>query len=242
MARDYVQEYFPSAAPAAPLAVLREITGLTDEDEYSDSVLTRACKVAVQLAEREMGGLKAFKREQTLYLYGGGGRVLDMREPLYVLNSVSIVDPETKEIDEELVAGEDFVAHSDTVAADGGWERYRLLPRLERRTTRWLVGTMYAIDGEWGVVDEDGDVPIPIQRAVARIAVIEVAPVADEDANERRKVGSVTSHRVSGRSVTFRTEAARSGVITEAWVRETLRAYRIPRIVASAGAYPANYQ
>lgn len=242
MARDYVQDYFPSSDPEAPLGTLREVTGLTDEDEVSDGALTRACKVAVQMAEEVMGGLRGCKRELTRYVVGSGARFLELPEPLFVLNSVSIVDPVTKEVEEELAPEVDFVPHDVWVGSDGGWERYRLYPRLAKRTDTWRVGLVYAIDGEWGMVDEDGETPAPMQRAIARLVVLEAAPVADEDANERRRVGAQTGHRVAGRSVTFRSESAGIGRITEQWVLETLAGYRLPRVSASAAHYPANYE
>ena len=235
MARDYVQEYFASDDPEAPLALLRELTGLT-VDIVSDPLLTRACRAAVQTVER-VTGLRFTKHETTIHIAGSGSRFLELPEPLYVLNTI------TDDDDDELEEGDGYLAHATWVSMDGGWNHFRLYPQIAKVGLRevWPVDMVFAVDGEWGMVDEDGEIPHDVQRATARLAVLEAYQVADEDSNERRRLGSIVSQKVQGRSVTVREAAASpSGLIGDEWVREVLKGYRLPRVSSSAARAPAN--
>jgi len=227
VARNYVGEYFDNHG------ALRALCGFSASSPTDDD-LTTATARAVQIAEKAMGGQRGFAETKTLIVFGSGVRDLYVPYPLYSITSIA---EENKSGLLTAGATTGYTLLSTTVMADGGWDEFRVYPRIEKydRTSKWSNHLRYTIIGSWGMVTEDGTTPEDMKLALARLVVLNSHVAGDEEAIFRRKLGNIVTHRVGGRTVRFRgSSVGKSNLIAERWVWETLMSYRVDHISSSS--------
>lgn len=231
---------------AAALVLLRARMGTSYATVPDDVELTRILTRAVRLLERYTKRFFVL-RVGTLTLDGTNAERLWLPFPVVSIDqggagagvtAVAIGDADPLEVDAYDVNDGAWEGYDDPRSDPAiNWARtgpYSALPsqppRRELGSRSWPAGMRnISVTASWGYLEEDGTIPELIQHALARLVILNIAPLDDEAAClDARTAGALVSETTTGRSYTLNSASVGMGLTLDREIDSILRSYRRP--------------
>jgi len=231
--------YFHASVQATARTALRALMGTSYASSPTDALMDAALSRAVSYVHGTTGRFFLL-RTGTLLVNGTGGRILDVPYPVVSvgqggtgITSVTVEDDSTA-MDTDLYSVRDGAGMG--MDADDPRNYPQVILKAGKGDPQWpgSYGVWpYGIEnvtlvGDFGYLEPDGSTPPLILSALARLTILQTAPLDDDDARADRVMTGIKSETVQGRAYTLGEGVIGGGITTEREIDQILAHYRRP--------------